>query len=91
MSASAENMRRVVEAKATHENDCPFNGTAIAVLLSPVELERLGWEDGDDIAGISVVGATEMGTGRMTIGCDGDFDDRATIREIADAHDHPLT
>jgi hypothetical protein len=69
--ASAKNMRRVCEAKEAHDNGgCPWGGKATEVHLSWFDVERLGWEDGDVICGLVVVGDETVPTGRMRVTCD---------------------
>ena len=69
--ASAKNMRAVCEAKEAHDNGgCPWGGKATEVHLSWFDLERIGWEDGDVICGLVVVGDETVQTGRMRVTCD---------------------
>jgi hypothetical protein len=69
--ASAKNMRAVCEAKEAHDNGgCPWGGKATEVHLSWFDIERIGWEDGDVICGLVVVGDETVQTGRMRVTCD---------------------
>jgi hypothetical protein len=69
--ASAKNMRAVCEAKERHDNGgCPWGGKATEVHLAWFDLERMGWEDGDVICGLVVVGDETVQTGRMRVTCD---------------------
>jgi hypothetical protein len=69
--ASAKNMRLVCEAREAHDNGgCPWGGKATEVHLSWFDVERLGWEDGDVICGLVVVGDETVQTGRMRVTCD---------------------
>src|SRR4051794_41457222 len=64
-------MRAVCEAREAHDNGgCPWGGKATAVHLSWFDVERLGWEDGDLICGLVVVGDETVPTGRMRVTCD---------------------
>ena len=68
--ASAKNMRAVCEAKEIHDRSCPWGGKANQVHLSWFDIERMGWEEGDVICGLVVVGDDTMQTGRMRVSCD---------------------
>jgi hypothetical protein len=69
--ASAKNMRLVCQAKEAHDNGgCPWGGKATEVHLSWFDIERMGWEDGDVICGLVVVGDETVQTGRMRVTCD---------------------
>ena len=69
-SASAKNMEAVCKAKEAHNRSCPWGGTATEVHLSWFDIERMGWEDGDVICGLVVVGDERVPTGRMRVTCD---------------------
>jgi hypothetical protein len=68
--ASAKNMRAVCEAKDKHDKGCPWGGKANEVHLNWFDIERMGWEDGDIICGLAVVGDETVPTGRMRVTCD---------------------
>lgn len=70
MSASAKNMEVVYKAKKTHDANCPFGGEGKRVHLHPFDIERMGWEEGDVIAGLLVVSNTEITTGMIRVECD---------------------
>lgn len=70
MSASATNMAVVVEAKRIHNESCPWGGEAKRVLLHPFDIERMGWEEGDVIAGVVVIADTTIVTGMLRVECD---------------------
>jgi aldose 1-epimerase len=55
-SASAKNMEAVCKAKEAHNRTCRFGGQATEVHLSWFDIERMGWESGDVICGLVVVG-----------------------------------
>ncbi len=69
-SASAKNMEAVCKAKESHNRSCPWGGSATEVHLSWFDIERMGWEAGDTICGLTVVGDEAVPTGRMRVTCD---------------------
>jgi hypothetical protein len=70
LDASAKNMEAVCKAKEAHDKSCPYGGTAKRVHLSWFDLERIGWEEGDVICGLVVVGDEQVATGMMRVTCD---------------------
>ena len=70
VDASAKNMEAVCKAKEAHDKSCPYGGTAKRVHLSWFDLERIGWEEGDVICGLIVVGDEQVATGMMRVTCD---------------------
>jgi hypothetical protein len=70
LDASAKNMEAVCKAKEAHDKSCPYGGTAKRVHLSWFDLERIGWEEGDVICGLIVVGDSQVATGMMRVTCD---------------------
>jgi len=88
--ASGKNMRAVCEAKDAHNKSCPWGGTATEVHLAFFDIERMGWEEGDNICGLTVVGDAEVPTGRMRVTCDaepdgGGLQEEEEVEEIVDA------
>lgn len=74
IDASAKNMQAVCKAKEDHNANCPFGGTAIEVHLSWFDIERMGWEEGDVVCGLTVVGSESVATGMMRVICDAEKD-----------------
>jgi hypothetical protein len=74
IDASAKNMQAVCKAKEAHDRSCPWGGTANAVHLSWFDIERMGWEEGDVICGLVVVGDETVATGMMRVTCDAEPD-----------------
>lgn len=70
MSASAKNMKAIYQAKQHHDLNCPYGGEGKRVLLTGFDIERMGWEEGDVVAGLVVVASTAVATGRMRVECD---------------------
>jgi hypothetical protein len=85
--ASAKNMQAVCKAKEDHNANCPFGGTATEVHMSWFDLERIGWEEGDVICGLTVVGDETVATGMMRVTCDaeGDGGDQVEEEEVVEA------
>jgi hypothetical protein len=69
-SASAKNMEAVCKAKEAHNRSCPWGGQATEVHMAWFDLERMGWDAGDVICGLVVVGDDTVTTGRMRVTCD---------------------
>jgi hypothetical protein len=75
LDASAKNMQAVCEAKEVHDRTCQWGGKATRVHLSWFDLERIGWEEGDVICGLVVVGDEKVSTGMMRVTCDAEPDE----------------
>lgn len=69
-NAEAKNIQRIVESIEAHDSRCEKK--AKAVLLSPFEHERLGW-DSVPVKGrqVPIKPDESLGTGRLRIVCDG--------------------
>ena len=70
MSSEAKNLEVISKAIDQHNTTCEW--PAVAVLMNPFEVERLGW---DTIRGLPVVPDGEIGTGRFRIVCSRDLED----------------
>ena len=81
IDASAKNMQAVCKAKEVHDKTCPWGGTANAVHMSYFDIERIGWEEGDVICGLVVVGDERVSTGMMRVTCDAEPDDDDALQE----------
>ena len=75
VDASAKNMRAVCEAKEVHDKTCPWGGKGTEVHMAWFDIERIGWEEGDVICGLVVVGDERVSTGTMRVTCDAEPDD----------------
>jgi hypothetical protein len=64
MSFAAANLRAISEAIDHHNKTCEF--PAVAVVMNPFEIERLGW---DTIKGLPIRPEPGMGTGSFRIVC----------------------
>ena len=67
MSAEAQNLEVISRAIDQHNATCPF--PAVAVLMNPFEVERLGW---DEIRGLPIRPEPRIGTGSFEILCGGE-------------------
>lgn len=67
MSVSGKNMEAIAKAKAHHDRQCP--GPATGVKMHPLEIERCGWEEGDNIAGLRLQADPTLGTGAFRVVC----------------------
>jgi hypothetical protein len=70
IDASAKNMQAVCRAREQHDTSCPWNGTGTEVHMNWFDIERIGWEEGDVICGLIVVGDEKVATGMMRVTCD---------------------
>jgi hypothetical protein len=70
LDASAKNMQAVCKAKEHHDKTCPWRGTGTEVHLNWFDIERIGWDEGDVICGLVVVGDERVATGMMRVTCD---------------------
>jgi len=69
MRAEARNFEAIAKAKAEHNRSCPF--PPHTVQMNPFEIERMGWEEGDLIAGLVLEADGRVGTGAFRLVCDG--------------------
>ena len=65
----AKNFEAISKAKADHNKHCPF--PPHSVRMNPFEIERMGWEEGDTIAGLLLESDAKLGTGAFRLICDG--------------------
>src|SRR3954468_23487160 len=65
-------MRAVCQAKEVHDRTCKWGGKANQVHLAWFDIERLGWEEGDIICGLTLVGDPKAETGRRGVSVAGD-------------------
>ena len=68
-SAEARNFEAIAKAKEAHNRACPF--PPHTVKMNPFEIERMGWEEGDTIAGLVLEADGAIGTGAFRLVCDG--------------------
>jgi hypothetical protein len=89
VDASGKNMRAVCQAKEVHDRTCVWGGKANEVHLAYFDIERMGWEEGDLICGLIVVGDSTVATGMMRVTCDAepepDHSSEEEVEEVVDA------
>jgi hypothetical protein len=89
VEASGKNMQAVCQAKEVHNKTCPYGGNANEVHLAYFDIDRLGWDEGDLICGLVVVGDSSVPTGRMRVTCDAEPDggrkESEEVEEVVDA------
>ena len=90
VEASGKNMEAVCKAKEAHNRSCPWGGNATEVHLAFFDNERMGWEEGDVICGLTVVGDSAVATGMMRVTCDAEPDgggreEEEEVEEFVDA------
>ena len=66
-SAETKNLEAIVKAIEHHNTTCEY--PAVAVLMNPFEVERLGWES---IRGLPIRPEPNLGTGSFRILCQKD-------------------
>jgi hypothetical protein len=72
-SSEAKNLEAISKAIDQHNANCPF--PAVAVVMNPFEVERLGWES---IRGLPIRSDPAVGTGAFRIVCGGDEEEEGT-------------
>jgi hypothetical protein len=88
VDASGKNMRAVCQAREVHDRTCVWGGKANEVHLAFFDIERMGWEEGDLICGLVVVGDSSVATGMMRVTCDAEPDnDREEEEEVVEVVD----
>lgn len=70
MNKEAQNMRAIALAKKDHDANCPYGGVGKRICMTPFDIERMQWEEGDNVAGLVVTADTSLATGRMRVECD---------------------
>jgi hypothetical protein len=89
IEASGKNMELIVKAREQHDRSCRYGGKATAVEMSYFDIERLGWEEGDQIAGLTIVGDSKRQPYSIRVTCDAepkpDKQEEEETEEILDA------
>ena len=79
-SSEAKNLEAISRAIDKHNADCPF--PAVAVVMNPFEVERLGW---DSIRGLPIRPDAALGTGAFRVVCARDEAEPAeSVEAVAD-------
>lgn len=71
MSVTAKNYAALSAALDQHAATCSF--PAVAILLHPIELERNGWEDGEEFRGVELRAEPSLATGTFHVMCEGEL------------------
>ena len=77
-SSEAKNLEAIVKAIEQHDRNCEY--PAVAVVMNPYEVERLGW---DTIKGLPIRTDPNLGTGRFDVICAGDENENSEEQEEA--------
>src|SRR6478735_4631345 len=89
VEASGKNMGLIVKARDQHDRSCPYGGKATAVEMSYFDIERLGWEEGDQIAGLTIVGDAKRQPYSIRVTCDAepkpDLQEEEETEDVLDA------
>lgn len=72
MNKSTKNMELIHKAKKYHDTTCPWGGVAQRIYMMAFDIERLGWEEGDLVAGMIIFADSSLTTGRFVVECDGE-------------------
>lgn len=70
MNKEAANMKAIYKAKQHHDQNCPWNGEGKRIYMTAFDIERMGWEEGDVIAGLTLIADSDLATGRFRVECD---------------------
>lgn len=66
----AKNMAAIYAAKKDHDIKCPWKGEGKYVHMHPFDIDRMSWEEGDVIAGLTLVSDNKVQPMRMVVHCD---------------------
>lgn len=70
MNKSAKNMEVIYKAKQNHDANCPWKGEGKRIYMTAFDIERMGWEEGDVLAGMTLMSDSGLSTGRFRVECD---------------------
>jgi hypothetical protein len=76
----AKNLERFAQAVAAHDRENPTH-TAFGIGLAHFDMERLGFEEGEEILPGIVIQADTGVTGNFRVLCDGEHDEELTAAE----------
>ncbi|HME02194.1 MAG TPA: hypothetical protein VKG38_04090 [Solirubrobacteraceae bacterium] len=76
----AKNLERFAQAVASHDRENPTH-TAYGIGLAHFDLERLGFEEGEEVLPGITIHADSGVTGNFRVLCDGDHDEELTAEE----------
>lgn len=81
---TAMNYERIVEAVARHRQQCPF--PPYAIRMHPFDIDRLGWEEGETIAGLTLEADPAVSPEAARLVCERDEPRPHWVEEIVE-HD----
>lgn len=88
----AKNMAAIYAAKQNHDATCPWKGEGKRINMTPFDIERMGWEEGDVIAGLTLVADSKLATGRFEVHCDNEPDTTSQLeKQVTDLVAAPLS
>lgn len=67
---SGQNMEAIVRARDVHDRTCRYGGKAIEVHMTSFDITRCGWDEGDNVGGLTVVADDKLAPGRFRVYCD---------------------
>lgn len=70
MNKSARNMETIYKAKEHHDANCPWGGEGVRLYMTAFDIERMGWEEGDVLVGMTLLSDAKLTTGRFRVECD---------------------
>ena len=79
-SSEAKNLEAIVRAIEQHDRSCEY--PAVAILMNPFEVDRLGW---DTIRGLPVRPEERISTGRFEVLCGGEEEGGREQEEAVEA------
>lgn len=79
MSNEAKNMEAIYKAKQKHDTECPWGGEGKWIYMTAFDIERMGWEEGDTIAGMTLFADGSLTTGRFRVECDAEPSDSPKV------------
>lgn len=83
MNKSAKNMEAIYKAKQNHDTTCPYGGVGIRIYMTLFDIERLGWEEGDVLVGMTLLSDSKLTTGRFRVECDAEpKPDQEIVEEV---------
>jgi hypothetical protein len=81
MNKEAKNMEAIYKAKKHHDENCQWQGEGKRIYMCGFDIERMGWEEGDVIAGLILIIDAGMQTGRFRVECDNEPNAEPEVKE----------
>jgi hypothetical protein len=81
LSKEAQNMKAIAKAKQHHDANCPWKGEGKRIYMTPFDIDRMGWEEGDVVAKLVLIADTGLATGRFRVECDNEPNAEPEITE----------